>query len=309
MKINFSKSFLAIGKTQESKEAGENSFKRYVGYGSSYIRMFNPTKEKLDEFMGYESSFTPEYVEEKDGEKQVNLHFIVETDPDTCDGIDIKNKAMFTLKLKPALSSNGETVQVIDDYGNYARMNYEDAKAHKPLPGNYKIDQTGYRIACEGEVDLTVFLRKFLCLPNSLDYINGVWTVKKDAKENAQFRLEYIKDYFKGDFSEIQKALDMQPNNKIKLLYGIKTKDNGKQQQCVCTNADLVLSNNASSSSIAKAEKGLISAKNNGKYANIDYKVQELKEWTVEPTNFDKPASDAGDLPFDAPSEGAMPWD
>jgi hypothetical protein len=297
-------SFLAIGKTQESTEAGEG-FKRYVGYGSSKILTFNPTKEKLDEIMGYESSFDPKYVDDAEGEKKVNIHFIVETDPDLCNGIDIKNKAMFTLKLKPALSSSGETVEVIDDYGNYSRMNYEDAKAHKPLPGNYKIDQTGYRIACEGEVDLTVFLKKFLNIPSSLDYSNGVWTVKKDAKTNAQFKLESIKDYFKGDFSEIKEALAYQPNNKVKLLYGVKTKEDGKQTQVVCTSADLVLKNNASASEITKAEKDLASAKNAGKYSSIDYRVQELQEYDVQPTNLNAAPSAKGS----EDSAGDMPWD
>ena len=299
-------SFLAIGKTQDSSETS-SSFKRYVGYGESYIKMFNPTKEKLDEFMGYESSFEPEYIKEENGEKQVNIHFIVETAPDFCNGIDIKNKAMFTLKAKPALSSNGETVQVIDDFGNYARMNYEDAKAHKPLPSNYKIDQTGYRIAWEGEVDLTVFLKKYLRVGSSLDYKNGAWVVKPDARERGAFKLENIKDYFKGDFSEIKEALEMQPNNRIMLLYGVKTKEDGKQQQCVCVNADLTLKNNASSDDIAKAAKSLANAKSNGKYANIDYRVQELAEYDVQPTNLEQPAS--GAKGSEDSGSGDMPWD
>lgn len=300
-------SFLAIGKTQDSSETS-SGFKRYIGYGASSIKMFNPTKEKLDEFMGYESSFEPEYLKEDNGEKQVNLHFIVETDPNLCNGIDIKNKAMFTLKAKPALGSSGETVQVLDDFGNYTRMNYEDAKAHKPLPGNYKIDQTGYRIACEGEVDLTVFLKKYLCVPSSLDYKNGVWTVKPDAKEKAMFRLENIKDYFKGDFSEIKEALALQPNNKVMLLYGVKTKEDGKQQQSVCTNADLILKNTATADDFNKAAKDLANAKEHNKYSNIDYRVQELTEYDVQPTNLEQPAS-GNKGSEDTSSSSEMPWD
>ena len=303
-KIN-SFSFLAIGKTQESSE-GSEGFKRYIGYGSSRILGFNLPKDKIDEIMGYESSFDPVYAEEKDGEKIANIHFIVETNPDACNGIDIKQKAMFTIKNKPALSSDGITVQVIDDYGNYSRMNFEDAKAHKPLPSNYKIDQTNYRIAYEGEVDLTVFLQKFLNLPSSLDYTNGVWTVKKDAKTNAIFKLEHIKDFFKGDFSEIKEALDYQPNNQVKLLYGVKTKEDGKQAQVVCTNADLTLRNNANADTIAKAAKNLASAKSAGKYANIDYIVQELAEYDVQPTNLEAPAS-GNKGSEDSGSD--MPWD
>lgn len=297
-------SFLTIGKTQESKEASE-SFKRYVGYGASKILAYNPTKEKLDEIMGYESASAPEYVKEENGEKVAYIHFIVETDPELCNGIDIKNKAVFVLRAKPALSSNGETVQVIDDFGNYAKMNYEDAKAHKPLPGNYKIDQTGYRIACVGEVDLTVFLKKFLNVPNSLDYTNGVWTLKKDAKENAMFKLTNIKDYFKGDFSEIKEALAYQPNNKIKLLYGVRTSDEGKQYQAICTNADLILKNNATANDFAKAEKDLTGSKNAGKYSNIEYKVQDLAEYDVQPTNLDAPSGAKGS----EDSGSDMPWD
>lgn len=303
MKVENHYSFLTIGKTQESTEASEG-FKRYVGYASSRILGYNLPKEKLDEVMGYESSFEPEYTKEEDGEKVANIHFIVETNPDQCNGIDLKQKAMFTLRQRPALSSDGTTVQVIDDYANYARMNYEDAKAHKPLPSNYKIDQTGYRIACDGEVDLTVFLHKFLNLPNSLDYANGVWTVKKDAKENAMFKLTEIKNYFKGDFSEIQKALDYQPNNQVKLLYGVKTKEDGKQTQVVCTSADLVLRNNANANAFAKAEKDLASAKTAGKYSNIDYKVQELQEYDVQPTNLETAGNKGSE-----DSSNDMPWD
>jgi hypothetical protein len=296
-------SFLAIGETKESTEGG-STFKRYVGYGASKILAYNPTKEKLDEIMGYESSFDVKYTEEdEEGNKVAHIHFIVETDPDTCNGIDIKNKAMFTLKKKPALSTSGETVQVIDDYGNYARMNYEDAKAHKPLPSNYKIDQTGYRIACEGEVDLTVFLRKFLNLPSTLDYANGAWTLKKDAWK-GKFKLEHIADYFKGDFSEIKEALDYQPNNKVKLLYGVKVKDDGTQRQVICTNADLVLKNNSTANDLTRAEKDLASSKNAGKYSNIEYKVQELAEYTVQPTNLDTPSAKGSE-----DSAGDMPWD
>lgn len=298
-KTNDSHAFLVIGKAQESVEASEG-FKRYVGVGSSFIKAVNPTKKELDEIMGYESSFDPVYVNKED--ESVNIHFIVETNPDTCNGISIKTKAMFTLRLKPALSSDGNTVQIIDDYGNYSRMNYEDAKAHKPVPASHKIDQATYRIACEGEVDLTVFLKKFLNIPNSLDYSNGSWVVKKDAAENAKFKLENIKDYFKGDFSELKEALAYQPNNTIKLLYGVKTKDDGKQIQVVCTEADLTMRNSANASVMAQVERDLANAKAHNKYSKIDYRICELQEYTVEPTNLAAPAAEAD-------QSNAMPWD
>lgn len=291
IEINNGYNFLVFGKTTDSSEAAQ-SFSRYVGIGTSKILAYNPTKEKLDEIMGYESQFEPEYIKEENGEKVVNIHLIMETIPEQCNGIDIKTKAMFTLRPRPALSSNGQTVQVIDEYGNYARVNYEDAKAGKVLPDNLKIDHKNYRIACDGEVDLTVFFKKFLGIPNSLDYTNGVWTVKKGAEDDAVFRLN-VKELLKGNFSDIKEAIELQPNNFVKLLYGVKTKEDGKQQQVVCTNADFVMSGNASQTVVAKVEKDLASAKNNGKYANIEFRVGELEEYKVTPTNLAQPAAQA----------------
>ena len=57
--------------------------------------------------------------------------------------------------------------------------------------------------------------------------------------------------------------------------------------------------NNASASVIARVEKDLANAKQHGKYSNIDYRVCELQEWNVEPTNLEKASEDTND---------EMPW-
>jgi PHP family Zn ribbon phosphoesterase len=141
-------------------------------------------------------------------------------------------------------------------------------------------------------------------MPSSLDYTNGVWTVKKDASTNAKFKLENIKSYFNGDFSEIQEALNYQPNNQIKLLYGVKTTD-GKQYQQVCTREQMMLNNAAGSNAITKLANDLANAKNNGSFSNIDYRVQELQEYDVQPTNLEAAPSAKGS----EDSAGDMPWD
>jgi hypothetical protein len=51
-------------------------------------------------------------------------------------------------------------------------------------------------------------------------------------------------------------------------------------------------------------ESELSRVKGNGSYANTDFRVQELAEYTVEATNLNNaPAA------TDAASEGGMPWD
>lgn len=292
-------SFLVVGKTQESKESA--GFKRYVGLGSTHVLAVNPNKKELDELMGFESANEPEYLVDTDNGKEVRINFIVRTDPESNNGIEITNRLMFTLRNKVAYSADQSKIQVIDNYGNAVWMPAEDAKAGKALEPNMKAVGK-YHIACDGEAALIDFLRTYLGVPYVLTYNNGSWGVNENAKD-GEFILEHLKDYFKGNFSEIKEALAMQPNNKIKLLYGVRTTEDNKQYQVICSRAGFFLRNNAGSKAIAKLEKDLADAKAAGAYASIEYKVQELQEYTVQPTNF----TEAPAQTEDASSE--LPWE
>lgn len=305
MEIKNSYAFLAIGKTQESKETQE--FKRYVGVASSFVVAVNPTKKELEEIYGREVANDPEYVVDTDNGKEARVRFIVKTDPAVNNGVEIINNMMFTLRNAPAYNKDQSMVQVIDKYGNVTWANSEDAKAGKKLLSRngkeLKIDSS-YRMACVGEADLIGFLKTYLCVGDAFNYVNGAWVKKSDA-EDYVFGLEHIKDYFSGDFSEIKDAIALQPNNKVKLLYGVRTNDEGKQYQAIATRFGMILHNSAGSKALEKLEKELASAKDNGSYASTDFRVQELSEYTVEPTNLDN-------APADAASESAvgdMPWD
>ena len=287
-------SFLAIGKTQAS-----SNFKRYIGVGSSFVLAVNPSKKELDELRGFESQGEPEYVKDTDDGKEVHIHFVVKTDPATNNGIEMTNLMMFTLRNKPAYSNDQTSVQVIDKYGNSTWAPVEDAKAHKQLPPSAKVDQASYRMAAVGEADLVAFLKTYLNVPASLKYVNSEW-VKSEEAETGVFELEHIKDYFKGDFSELQEALKLQPNNKIKLLYGVKTTDGNKPYQAVAAREGLFTFNNAGIKSLERMEKRLAGMKARGSFANTDFKVCELQEWTVQPTNLETPA--AQDTPEDTPA-------
>ena len=296
-------SFLTIGKTNESSETRE--FKRYVGVGSSYVLAVNPKKAELDSLMGFESASDPEYVVDTDNGKEAHVVFIVRTDPSVCNGIEITNKLTFVLRNSPAYNADKTKVQVLDSFGNSTWAAVEDAKAGAKLFAaggkSLKIDDK-YRMACVGEADLVGFLKTYLCVQDVFNYINGSW-VKKENADDYVFGLEHIKDYFKGDFSELKEALALQPNNKVKLLYGVRTSDDNKQYQTIAKRSEMILPNNAGSSAFVRLEKNLTSAKAAGSFANTDFRVQELQEWSVEPTNLETPAAQA-------PSQAdEMPWD
>ena len=303
MTVMNSYSFLTIGKTQESTEGG--SFKRYIGVGSSFVKAVNPSKKEFDAIMGYESTSEPEYIREVEidnaKEKEALITFIVQTDPEQCNGIDIKTRLTFTLRLAPAYNKDKTKVQVVDGYGNHVWAPVEDAKSGAKLLSSegkeLKIDAK-YRMACVGECDLLDFLKAYLCVGDAFEYKNGSW-VKKSNADDFVFALEHIKDYFAGNFSEIKEALALQPNNKVKLLYGIRTAEDGKQYQAVAGRGELILRNSAGATAFAKMEKSLTDAKANGAYSTTEFKVQDLQEFTVEPTNLEKPAEAKSDMPWD----------
>lgn len=295
-------SFLAIGKTKESTEGAD--IKRYIGLGSSFVLDVNPNKAKLDELMGFESQNDPEYTGTDETGKFARVHFIVRTDPKVCNGIEITNRLMFTLRPTAAYNRDQTKVQVIDKYGNSTWANVEDAKAGKKIlsvNGNPQKIADQYRMACVGEADLVAFLKAYLNVDDAFNYKNGAWILKDNAEDDV-FGLEHIKDYFNGDFSELQDALKLQPNNKVKLLYGVRTTDEGRQYQAIASRGEFILKNGTGSSAITRLEKSLLNAKQAGSYATTEFKVQELAEYDVQPTNLDQPQQTQG-------SEDAMPWD
>lgn len=298
MKTINSVSFLAIGKTQETKES--QGFKRYVGLASSHVLAVCPNKKELDELMGYESQNDPEYVKEDELSKIANITFIVRTDPDANNGVEITNRVNFTLRSVPAYNKDTTKVQVIDEYGNYTWADTELAKKGGKIEHAQKLGK--YRIACVGECALVDFLKTYLNVPDAFEYKNGTWSLKPNGKAaEGVFSLEKIKDYFKGDFSELKEALALQPNNKIKLLYGVRTTDDGKQYQVIMAREGFVLNNNSGTSALARLEKNLTNLKNAGSMASTDFRVQELTEWVVEPSNFeatDSEESTTEELPW-----------
>lgn len=301
-------SFLAVGKTGESKEAVV--FKKYVGVAASKVIAVNPTKAELEKIYGTDNINEPEYLKEDDNGKAALITFVVKTDPDQCNGVEITNRLMFTLRNTPAYNRDKTKVQVIDDYGNSTWALVEDAKAGKKLMSSngkeLKI-ATKYRMACTGEADLVAFLKTYLCVDDAFNYVNGSWVLKDNA-DDYKFSLEHIKDYFKGDVSELKEAIALQPNNKIKLLYGVRTTDEGKQYQAIAARDRFFLRNSAGFKAYERLEKELANVKQNGGWANTEYRVQELAEYNVEATDLNN-AQGVTETSGAAGSEDDLPWE
>ena len=300
---------MAFGQGQISTEG--SGVKRYIGVASVFVSGVNPLKEELEKLYGRTLDNAPEYVGETDinGTKvpQVRIDFIVKADPDKY--LDANNQPLnfvskVSLFLRKAYRYNKDNtkVQVIDKYGRTAWVTIEQAKAHEiPIYSNgpANIDKD-YRPAYVGEEELIKFLIAYLNIPSCQRYIDGKWVLNDaDKLSDSEAQLEHIEDYFKGDFSELKTIIGYQPNNKIKVLFGIRTTDDNKQYQTVYTR--MFLKNAVSDYS--KLDQDVAQTKESGALTSSEFDCTELHEYVVESTSF----SSSDDDPLGGPA-APSPW-
>lgn len=293
----------------KGKVSIENTgFKRYIGVAPVYVLTVNPDKKELEKLYNTQLENAPEYLgeievgEDKHKVPNVRIDFIIKTVAEKCDGVEITTKASLFLRKEYRMKSDGSGIQVIDKYGRTAWANKEEFQKklipmYKNGPANIDRD---YRAAYVGEEELTNFIKTYLNIPSVTKYVNKTW-IMVDNPEDCEARLEHIEDYFKGDFSEIKEAISYQPNNKVKVLFGVKSDNNGRQFQTVYSQS--FLRNNVSDYS--KLDKEIQDRKERGAFANTDYEVCDFKEYVVTPTTFSSAPSEASDLPF---SPDNSPW-
>lgn len=297
--------FMAFAKGKESVD--NVAPKRYTGIAPVYVVAVNPTKAQIENTVGYTPNEEPIYVGETevDGRKVANARISFYLKPDA-EKVDMEVAPInMSLFIRNEYRYNGDKtkVQVIDKYGRTAWVTIEQAKAHEiPMYSNgpARID-AGYRPAYVGEEDLVAFLKTYLGIPN-VDVYNsntGTWSTHENP-EDCEAGLEKIADYFKGNFSELKDIIALQPNNKVKALFGVRTTDDGKQYQAVYPK---VLRANATDASIAKLDAEIQERKNNGALSTTEFTFGPFKEYSVEPTTFTAEPT-TSDMPF--PSE--TPW-
>lgn len=301
--------FLTIGKTHESTEAV--NAKQYVGVASSFVLAVNPTKAELEKIYGHEVANEPVYVNPEADVANIRIDFIVKTDPDTNNGIEAINKVSFFLRNEPAYNKDKTKVQVIDEFGNSTWGPVDTVKmSGKILTSSGKEAKIGpkYRMAYSGEADLVDFLKIYLNMGDVFKYENGSWILKTENTDDYKFALEHIKDYFKGDVSEIKEAVALMPKNKVKLLYGVRITDKG-QFQTILTRNGMILRNNANINAFNRLAKLIADNKAAGYMADTTVEVCPLKEFDPQATDLSTPVT-ADNNPADSgmPFDDATPW-
>lgn len=285
--------FMSFAKGSESKKPA--SVKRYIGLASCYVLAVNPDKKKLEGIYGREMENEPSYLGENEdpvtGNKyrQARIDFILKVNGDRHKDsqgkpIDAITKVSFFLGDRARTNKDKTKVQVIDKYGRTAWVTREQFQKHEvPVystgPANICQD---YRACYDGEEGLILFLKAYLGIGNVMEYdeTSKTWSMKPNP-EDYEASLEEIKKYFEGDFRELEEVLKLQPNNKVKVLFGVKTTDKGQFQDIY--NREFLMNN---TSNHAWFDKRVSESKASGAYPNTEFDFCDLREYEQKKTDF-----------------------
>ena len=240
-------------------------FKKYVGVASFRVLGVNPTKEELEKFFGREISKEPEYIKKKVDEKnnkeyvQARVTFMIQADdPETVAQVNPldkesakTNKALktpykttvtFFIDSRYMYSQDKDKYQVMDKYARTAWVTADQCRNHQiPVYANgpAKLDAE-YHPVFHGEDALTQFIINYLNVTpiDSYNKNTGQW-ITNPHPEDCEANLYKIKDYFKGDFSELKEYCVLMPTNYVKLCVGVQTDDQGRQYNTVYSGMSL----------------------------------------------------------------------
>lgn len=309
-------SLMALAKGKESTE-GTAEFKRYIGIAPCFIQAVNPDKLTLEKVYGRTLEAEPDYVGEVevDGEKikNVRITFLAKPNPEIT-GMDIApvSVSMF-VQNRYRYNKDKTKVQVIDKYGRTAWVTIEQAKNHEiPMysngPANLDKD---YRPCYVGEEDLTGFMKAYLGIDDVMQYNKdtGKWYLVEHP-EYCECRLDGIANYFTGNVKEIREGIALQPENRVRIMFGVKTGNDGRQFQAAFTNF-FGKNNTPKATAFKQFEKVLSERKQGGAYSTTEFAVCDFKEYDVNSTSFSDnntvPANPFSS-PFEASSNGDLPF-
>ena len=299
--------FMAFsGRTSES-----SVISRYSGVGAVKVLAINPTREKWNELMGGDSTTPIEYVGTKvDNSKTIataRVTFI--TQVEDLRAPDIKNIIPITFFLENRYHiTQNNTCEVIDRFGRTAYADEATLKAHKDIYyGDFKakIETASYRPALVGEASLVAFIKAFRNILEVETYNaeKKVFVEEKDENILATrvAMLDNPKALFNGDFSEVKGAIEEFPDNKVKVMFGVRHND-GKDYQDFFNGYFM----RAAQNSLAPMVKNVTDSKNAGRYPNTDFDFNIIHVWEPKATNFeDKPKS----FDFGNPADSLKPSD
>lgn len=319
-------SFMALGKTHEAREFVRELYK---GVGAVNILAVNPTREEQNRILNSERSTEPinyigtTKVKDAQGNEievpQVRITFIVRTDPEIAcnNGIETTQLVSFFISKTKWWNKDFTKFQVIDKYGRTAWVTPEEFEAHKVPTYTVKAGELAgetrqinisadYRAAYQGEDDLMKNIKAFLVIsrPDPWDNATKQYVMSKDPQvlADAECLLDTWDDIFKGDVSEIRDAIMSVPKQAYRLMFGVRTRQDGTQNQVFYIREPLTLA----TMKYDTLQKDLVSDMVANLHTDTVYKAGPLEKFTLAPTDYSQQdvesqaeSTDDNDLPAD----------
>jgi hypothetical protein len=290
------------------------SFAKMLGFCDVKVVALNPNAKQIKELTGKEYEENPEYLGEVERNdktvKVMRFSFYLQPEVKFWNRITVLN--MF-VENNIEMSKDGKKCRVIDKYGRNKWVEVEVVKAKQPIE---RIDKD-YRPALRGEVELTNFLRAYLCISSPEKYVQdeNKWVLKSDneLKEcESQFTMEDWGKVFKNDISPINEVLAYQPNASVKVLMYVKCTKDGALYQAVYDKD--FLKKNSKESSFERFKKTITNEQKNGYGTNNIYEfgpariVEDIAPTSVsETTTENDPFADTAEDDISA-DEDELPF-
>lgn len=310
---------MAISKGKESRDTV--TFPKYVGVCPVTIIAINPNKAKYEELFNTTLTDEPVYIDDytdSEGQtyKRLRLNFILKPALEEDMPIPLINMALF-IQHKLVYNKDKTKVQVIDKYGRTGWVTLDMVKSHT-IPfdknGNPLNLDADYRPVFVGEEDLTKLIKTFLCIDEVLVWDRDLRKWVFNSKVNpadCECRIDNFATLFSGNISPITEALSFQPNNKIKVMLGVRIMpDSGQLFQTVYTHE--FLHNSATNyKRFSDAIQNIaLRAAAQGKALSYIYKASPVEEYKVVPTDITPSVAAApiDDPLLDKPNPDDLPW-
>ena len=299
--------------TKNSSSENYVETKKYTGVASINVLSVNPSNNTLRMY-GWqipEDAEEPKYVTtNNEGKKSARVRFLVQIQ-------DLSDKPVIALDfwIRPDIQFNKDQTkcQVIDSYGRTAYATKAEVQSHSiPQYSNGPAQiASDYKPAHVGEEALIAFIMKYLNVTPLKTFIkaSNTWV---DSKNPGRLTIDRWNDLCNGNVNEVKEYLKLQPDNRVKVILGIRTTDDNKSFQTFLSST--FISNGArvdiTTGEYSSARKAIDRWAEY--HSGSSFSAEPVKEWSQSATevvdnslsdmpNFNDPAYTAeveDDLPF-----------
>ena len=300
--------------TKNSSSENYVETKKYIGVASINVLSVNPSNNTLRMY-GWqipEDAEEPKYVTtNNEGKKSARVRFLVQIQ-------DLSDKPVIALDfwIRPDIQFNKDQTKcvVIDSYGRTAYATKADVQSHSiPQYSNGPAQiASDYKPAHVGEEALIAFIMKYLNVTPLKTFIkaSNTWV---DSKNPGRLTIDRWNDVCNGNVNEVKEYLKLQPENRVKVILGIRTTDDNKSFQTFLSST--FISNGArvdiTTGEYSSARKAIDRWAEY--HSGSSFSATPVKEWSQSATevvdnsssdmpNFNDPAyhaTVADDLPFE----------